>query len=341
MRVSLTETFPLATHTTLGVGGFAEYYTKVSTDEELCTAIAWANEQKKPVTILGGGSNVLVDDAGVRGLVLQLNYTSISYAKVSEDVTFVTVGAGVVLDRLIAELVERQLWGLENLSAIPGTVGAVPIQNVGAYGIEAKDLIETVTAYDIQTHSFVVLTNAECGFAYRDSVFKRDSRTRYVITAVTFRVTPEPLPQITYRDLAVYFESNPTPKIQEVRNAIISIRSNKFPDWNTIGTAGSFFKNPIITAEAFKKLQSQYPGVPGYTQENGYVKVALGWILDHVCHVRGYQEGNIGLYEAQALVLVCTKDATAQEIKNFSQKIIDLVFQKTGIQIEREVTILT
>lgn len=339
MPKNIQQHIALAPYTTLGVGGNAEYFVEVSDEDALREATRWAEVSDIPVTILAGGSNVLVDDDGVKGLVLRPLFSGITYVE-KEDSVLVTVGAGVVLDTLIAELVSKELWGLENLSGIPGTVGAVPIQNVGAYGVEAKDFVHSVYVYDPSVHAMQTLTREACAFGYRDSIFKRAEGKNYIILAVTIMVRRTPQPKLAYKDLQATFTQNDAPRIGDIREAVIAIRSKKFPDWRQVGTAGSFFKNPIIEQYVYKRLSETYPALPGYAVGNDRVKIALGWILDQVCNVRGYTEGNVGLYEAQALVLVCTKGIRAEEIQLFSEKIIEKVFEKTQIRIEREVTLL-
>lgn len=339
MPPGITQNVSLATHTTLGVGGAADYYAPAHTRDELTELVAWARVEGHPITILGGGSNVLVADEGIRGLVIHMCIADIAYRRNGEEV-HVTAGAGVALDALIAELAEKNLWGLENLSAIPGTVGAVPVQNVGAYGVEASDVIHSVCVYDITNDIVTTLTNSVCAFAYRDSIFKKEIGKKYIILSVTFIVSESGTPKIAYKDLKTFFETHDSAPVRvlDVRNAVIAIRSKKFPDWHIMGTAGSFFKNPIITQEAYNTLMVKYPEIPGFLTDGGMVKIALGWVLDHVCGMRGVWIGNVGLYEHQALVLVCTKNASAAEVKNFSQKIIDMVLEKTNIIVEREVT---
>lgn len=331
---------PLAGYTTLGIGGRAEYLAEVTNLHELHEVVLWAKENTIPVTILGGGSNVLVRDEGVKGVVIQIRFTEVTYTKKDEEYMYVTTGAGIVLDELVAELVSKNLWGLENLSGIPGTVGAVPIQNVGAYGVEACECIHTVTVYDTETHTTLEFTNDACVFSYRDSIFKHESGKRYIVVAVTFLVSSTPNPKLGYKDIKSFFGKDTPSSIGEIREAIIAIRSKKFPDWKTVGTAGSFFKNPIIPKNQFEELKTLYPLVPGYVVQGNQVKVSLGWILDHVCNMRGIRKGQVGLYEKQALVLVCDKGSSANEVQSFSESIIREVFQKTKIIIEREVTIL-
>lgn len=331
---------PLAPYTTLGVGGSAEFFAEVHTNAELESVVGWAKQAQHTITLLGAGSNVLVRNSGVRGLVLRPIFMDIVHETKGTEV-LVTAGAGVLLDTLIAELVSKQFWGLENLSAIPGTVGAVPVQNVGAYGVEAKDLIHTVTVFDTEMMRTRTLSNAECQFGYRDSIFKQKEGASLIILAVTFTVSTYPSPRLTYKDIQSFFRASSAPSLEEIRSAIVQIRSGKFPDWKTVGTAGSFFKNPIIERSLFERLQNEFPQIPGYPCGDTKIKVSLGWILDVVCHLRGYSEGGISLFERQALVLVCEKGTSADAVEKFSQKIIELVFAETGIDIEREVTILS
>jgi UDP-N-acetylmuramate dehydrogenase len=264
-----------------------------------------------------------------------MDLKGVAYDCKSEDVR-VTVGAGVALDTLIDEVVERGMWGLENLSAIPGSVGAVPVQNVGAYGVEASDVIHEVYAYDCSTHEEVVLTRDACRFGYRDSLFKQNEGKRYIITAVVFRLSRIPSPHLGYKDLAVRFPTGDMPTLSTIRDAVIEIRKEKFPDWHTVGTAGSFFKNPVITRAHYAELCERYPELPGFPYAGG-IKIPLGWILDRVLNLRGYREGSVGLYEKQALVLVHHGGGTANEIYAFSERIITRVYEATGVQVEREV----
>jgi UDP-N-acetylmuramate dehydrogenase len=330
----------LAPHTTLGIGGKAEHFVAVTNDVELRGALRWARERSERVTVLGGGSNVLVSDVGVQGLVIRIECGGVTYEEVGEEQVRVTVGAGVALDALVDELVTRGVWGLENLSAIPGTVGATPIQNVGAYGVEVKDVIESVEVFDRETDALRTLTNAECAFGYRDSIFKHGGAERYIVLHVTFMLSRTPRPNIGYKDLIARFGENAQPTLRDIRDALIAIRTDKFPNWNVLGTAGSFFKNPVMSGSAYAELQARYPDMPGFAQSDGAVKVPLGWILDHVLMKKGYREGNVGLYEKQALVLVNYGGATCDEVVQFSDSIIRAVKKTTGIDVEREVRLL-
>lgn len=334
----IEENILLAPYTTLGVGGCAQYFANIESEEMLHEVVLWAEERTLPITVLGGGSNVLIPDAGVEGVVLHMSLARCEYDE-RDDFVYATVGAGVILDTLVDELVSRGLWGLENLSAIPGTVGATPVQNVGAYGVEVKDVIHEVRVYDRRSHTFLTLTNDACEFGYRDSLFKREGGKQYIVVRVTFRTSRTPHRVLGYKDLRERF-GDTEPTLADVRAAVIEIRSQKFPDWHTLGTAGSFFKNPSVSQSEYEALSAQYPQLPGYVQADGTVKLSLGWILDHVLHYKGYRVEHVGLYAQQALVLVNHGGASSDEIKKFSQSVIDAVFDATHVIIEREVVLV-
>jgi len=332
----ITKSEPLAPHTTLKVGGRAEYFTTVSSKEELVASVAQAHENNWPLHILGGGSNVLVSDSGVTGLVIKNAMKGVSPQYVGETVEL-TVGAGEVLDEVVAHTVARGWWGIENLSHIPGTVGATPVQNVGAYGVEVKDIITQVEVFDCTTLEFKTLSNAECMFAYRHSLFKTELGQKYIVTSVTFALSLTPKPVLSYKDLNARF-ADVEPSQSDIRQAVIEIRSKKFPNWNEVGTAGSFFKNPIITKDAYHELLKRYPELPGFNVNDTEVKLPLGWVLDRVLRVRGVRVGNVGTYEGQALVIVNEGGATAKEIETFANTIVKQVENAIDVVIEWEVT---
>jgi len=332
---SVEEKVALAPRTTLKVGGAAEYFAAVTSTEELQKVLLWATANNVPVRVLGGGSNILVPDEGVPGLVIHIAIGSQTVQEELDEV-LVTYGAGFNFDECVAETVAKNWWGLENLSHIPGTVGATPIQNVGAYGVEVADVIENVTAYDTRDKKSVIIMNDECGFAYRNSRFKSIDAGRYIVTHVTFRLSKQPKPVTSYKDVQhLSGETNLSP--QTVRQTVIAIRAQKFPDWTTVGTAGSFFKNPIVSKEVADELKITNPELPIYPVDATTAKLSLGFILDKICHLRGHAIGKVGLYEAQALVLVASAGATAKEIDEFANQVAQSVYEKTGVVVEREV----
>jgi len=230
---------------------------------------------------------------------------------------------------------------MENLSLIPGTVGAAPVQYIGAYGAEAKDTIESVRVIDSATGKSRVLSSAECAFGYRDSLFKGPEGEGLIIVSVTFRLSLLPRPNLSYKDVREYLAARnvPEPTLTEIRQAVISIRQSKFPDLSLFGTAGSFWKNPIISAEAFAELKKAYPLIPSYPAGER-VKVPLAWILDVVCGLKGHARGRVHLFRNQPLVLTVEIGATAAEVDAFAREIEATVRGKTGIIIEREVNSL-
>ncbi len=327
----------LAPYTTFQIGGKAEYFAIAKSIPELQELVAWADAKQIPILVLGSGSNVLINDTGLSRLVIKLEQSGITYEKMDET-TLVTVAAGVVFDDLVQETISRELWGLENLSHIPGTVGATPIQNVGAYGVDVSSLITLVTVLDIEKNSLQTFSNERCQFGYRHSIFKTDLGKKYIVVSVTFSLSSVKQPRLEYKDLRNYFVENSSPTLRELREAVIAIRSQKFPDWKAVGTAGSFFKNPIIRRDHFDTLLAAYPELPGYVLSDSEVKVPLGWILDKVCNLKGYRLGQVGTYEGQSLVIVNYGGATFNDVKNFADYISEKVFEATQIKIEWEVT---
>jgi UDP-N-acetylmuramate dehydrogenase len=320
------------------VGGSARYFAKVTTIAELEESIHFAQNNDLPVFVLGGGSNVLVPDEGFSGLVVLISIPGREYSVEETTVTLVC-GAGEVFDEVVAETVALGYWGLENLSHIPGTVGATPVQNVGAYGVEVADLIISVTVYDCVLHQVRELTAEDCAFAYRDSLFKQVAGQSLIVLRVTFSLSITPQPRLTYADLEV-LKAETDLSVETVRQTIIKIRAAKFPDWHTVGTAGSFFKNPIIPIPQAELLQAKYPQLAVYPVTATTAKVPLGFILDKVCGLRGIRIGNVGLYEAQALVLVAYQPVTAAMIDEFADMVVEKVYSTTAISIEREVQTL-
>ncbi len=329
--MKIQENVALSAYTTFKIGGPARFFCIIEKEADIPEAVAFAKEKGVPFMAIGGGSNLLFADSGFPGLVIH-----IAIKGILEKGNMIVANAGEDWDGFVRHTVENGFHGLENLSFIPGTVGAAPVQNVGAYGVDASSLIESVRAYDVQSSRFVDLSNAECGFAYRDSMFKH-AKGRYIVASVTFKLSKDAPVNIEYRDLANHFAGKPLPTVSEVRDAVITIRTAKLPDWRSWGTAGSFFKNPIITADTFVELKKRYPELPGYPEPDGRVKVSLAWILDKLCDARGLCMGNACTYERQALVIVAMPGASAVEVVALADELMKRVKGKTGIDIEGEV----
>ena len=289
--------------------------------------------------VLSGGNNILFTQ-DVDALLITPCDTRIEILAESESSVRVKVGAGVEWDDLVAWAVERELWGIENLSLIPGKAGAAPVQNIGAYGVEAKDVIRNVEMYFVEGGNFITLAADHCAFGYRESVFKHTLKGRVIITAIEIELSKTANPRLGYGDVVREVEARGGATLANIRDAICSIRRSKLPDTAVLGNAGSFFKNPIVESEVAERLRSEYPDMPSYpTQEEGKVKLAAGWLIDKA-GLKGAKEGNVGVHERQALVLVNLGGATGGEVIAFAHKVVATVREKFGIEISPEVNIL-
>ncbi len=338
--MTIEENILLAPYTTFKIGGPARFFIRVSTVDELSIALHFAEKKSLPVFILGGGSNILVSDAGFRGLVIKMEIMGIEYMEGKEGVTEVVVGAGETWDTVVADTVERGLHGLENLSFIPGTAGAAPVQNIGAYGVEAKDTIVWVETVDSESGGLKRFSNDECHFSYRNSFFKTGEGKKYAITRVAFGLSPIRPLVITYKDIQTYMTEQGLQALsqKEIRDLVINIRRRKLPDWTTVGTAGSFFKNPVIGKTLYEKLIKEFPGIPSFpTEKADEVKVSAAWLLDHIGGFKGVSRGAVGVYQNQALVIVNEGSATSADVDALADDMKKTIFEKTGIELEREV----
>ncbi|MDP3962494.1 MAG: UDP-N-acetylmuramate dehydrogenase [bacterium] len=319
--------------TTFKIGGNAQFFCIIEKEEDIVEAVKFAKENNLRFFVLGGGSNILVSDKGFGGLVMKMEMKGIDF-----NGGVVSVKAGEDWDNFVGETVSRDLYGLENLSLIPGTCGAAPVQNIGAYGSEVKDTIVSVRALDSKKMEFRDFSNPDCEFEYRNSLFKREAG-RYVISSVIFNLKKNGEVNTDYKDIAEYFllKGIMRPSLKDVREAVVHIRTNKLPDVKVLGTAGSFFKNPILAHGQANELKKRFPELPVYPFSDENVKVSLAWILDHVCGFKGATKGNVGTYKNQALVLVNNGGATANEIKSFAHELARAVQEKTGIEVEAEI----
>lgn len=288
--------------------------------------------------VLGGGSNILLT-GDFDGTILHPAGRQI--AVVSDDGTRVCVraDAGVVWDEMVAWYTDSGLWGAENLSYIPGSVGAAPVQNIGAYGVEAKDIIESVEMYDVRSGKMLTLAAGHCGFGYRDSVFKRELKGRVVITAVNFTLSRTPAPRLGYGDLQRHVEAAGDATLGNIRGAVTAIRRQKLPEPSEMGNAGSFFKNPVVCSQVADALRGEYPDMPLYpAPQPGCVKLAAGWLIDR-CGWKGRTLGRAGVHARQALVLVNRGGATGEEVLELARRIREDVHGRFGVEIEMEVNV--
>ena len=288
--------------------------------------------------VLSGGNNVLFTE-DYDGLLLTPVARQITILEERGETIRVRAEAGVEWDDLVEWAVERGLWGVENLSLIPGKAGAAPVQNIGAYGCEAADTIRRVEMFCVETATMLTLDAAHCGFGYRESVFKHALKGRVVITAIELELSRTPRPRLGYGDVEREVEARGGATLRNIREAVCAIRRSKLPDPAVLGNAGSFFKNPVVEAPVAEALLAEYPDMPHYPAPEGRVKLAAGWLIDRA-GMKGHREGNVGVHERQALVLVNYGGATGGEVIAFAHRIRQRVRERFGIEIDTEVNIL-
>ena len=345
MKALIQENVPLAPLTTFGIGGPARYFIDAPDEQTVLEAIHWAKEKDLPVFVLGGGSNLLVADAGFPGLVVRIGIRGVQLAS-ENGKTVVHAGAGEDWDPLVALCVEKNLSGIECLSGIPGSVGGTPVQNVGAYGQEISEVLVNVRAYDRSADRIVELSRDECGFAYRTSRFNTTAKDRYAVLHVIYALATNGRAAILYPELQREFEGKTAePTLAEVRDAVRRIRGRKAmllvegdPDCRS---AGSFFKNPIVTEQKFAELQSiAGPGVPRYPTSGGKVKTAAAWLIEHAGFCKGYSLGPVGLSTKHTLALVNKGGATAADVVRLAKHIRAGVRDRFGIEFVPEPVLL-
>ncbi|OGM25430.1 UDP-N-acetylenolpyruvoylglucosamine reductase [Candidatus Woesebacteria bacterium RIFCSPHIGHO2_01_FULL_39_32] len=338
-KLLIKENIPLKNLTTFHVGGLASYFAEVNNKEELTEVVGFAKSKNIPIFILGGGSDILMSDEGFPGLVLRYKDTSISFKVVNNDV-LVTAGAGLIWDGLVKVCVEKGLQGIECLSGIPGSVGASPIQNIGAYGQELKDTFVSLTAYDLRKAKFVTLDKKSCRFSYRESIFKDpQQKGRYIILGLTLRLKKDAKPSLIYESLTSYLSDKNinSPTIREVREAILTLRGRKLEDPKVIGNAGSFFKNPMVERPILTEIQKDFPEVPFHEVADRKVKLFAGWLIEK-SGWKGKRYKNASVSERNALVIMNPEGrATAREVKELADKISSAVEKKFKIELEPEV----
>ena len=329
----------LTTYNTFGIQVFAEEFSCFDSLETLHDILS--QHTQKPLLILGGGSNILFTK-DFDGLVLRNEIMGKTIVSENEDDIRVKVGAGENWHQFVVYCIENNWGGIENLSLIPGNVGASPMQNIGAYGIEIKDVFHELEAYHIPTGELKVFSHEECAFGYRESVFKRALNGQYVIVNVTFKLKKRNhVLKTSYGDIEGELKAKniTSPTIRDVSNAVIAIRQSKLPDPKEIGNAGSFFKNPIVGKSILENIKKTYPNVPSYPVDNNHVKLPAGWLID-TAGWKGKRIDNHGVHAKQALVLVNYNDAKGQQIYDLSTAILKDIYERFGVELEREVNIL-
>jgi UDP-N-acetylmuramate dehydrogenase len=337
MQEPLTDV-SLKDYSTMRLGGPAKYLMDITTPSQIGQALDWAQAQNLPVVMIGGGSNIIWPDSGYPGLVL-VNKIAGYELQDQGDHGFITVGAGENWDSVVRRSVEAGLSGIEGLSLIPGTTGATPIQNVGAYGTEIAKSLVCVQAYDRTEKKMLVLDKTDCGFGYRTSRFKTTDKGRFFITSITLSLTKTPPFPPFYATVANYLEQNKIsrPTSLQIREAVIAIRSSKLPDPAVVANCGSFFHNPVIPMFQFEELREKYPSIAHWQTDDGEAKVSAGWMLEKL-GLKGYHEPNTGMaiWDKQALVFVNEKATSTAQLLAFRDAIAASVKKKFGIDLVQE-----
>jgi UDP-N-acetylmuramate dehydrogenase len=323
---------------TFGISAFADEFTTFASIEELRNVVA--ENKEKQLLILGGGSNILLTK-DVHALVLRNEIKGIDVISEDENHAYVKAGAGEVWHEFVLKCIDLNLGGIENMSLIPGSVGASPMQNIGAYGVEIKDIFHSLEAFHLASGEIHIFDLDQCEFGYRESVFKRKLKGQYVIVSVTFRLNKKHSINKAYGAIETELKSRgiDNPSIRDISDAVIAIRRSKLPDPAKIGNAGSFFKNPVVDLSVLEKIKIDYPDVPNYPAEVGKCKLAAGWLIEKAGW-KGYTEGSFGVHKLQALVLVNYGGSTGDQIFELSGRIIKDIEEKFGVTLEREVNIL-
>lgn len=340
--MQIHENLSLRQYNTFGIDVKAKLFADFNSVTQLQEVLQYVHHHSPriPRMILGGGSNVLFTQ-DVHALVLKNGITGIELVKEDEQFVYVKVGAGVNWHSFVLHCVQQGWAGIENLSLIPGNAGASPMQNIGAYGVEIKDVFEELEAYHLNDKTVVNFSASDCAFGYRESVFKRTYKGQFVILTVTYRLRKNPIFQTSYGAVNEELEKMGVKElsIAAISQAVINIRSSKLPDPKQIGNAGSFFKNPSISKEQCDQLKNEFAQLVAYSNADGSMKLAAGWLIEQ-CGWKGYRKGDAGCHAKQALVLVNYGAATGKEIYDLSEEILQSVKVKFGVELEREVNII-
>lgn len=338
-HMKIFSSYSLKNLNTFHINTDSKYFAEVASLSELIDAKRFAEEKKLRTQLIGGGSNILFTQRNFDGLIIHNRIMGFDTEDLDENYMLVTAGAGEKWDDLVNFCVVNGWGGIENLSYIPGTAGAAPIQNIGAYGAELQDIFHKLTAYDTVQNVCREFSPAECTFGYRDSVFKKMTG-RYYIISITLRLRKKPVYNIDYGAVGEEISKNgESVNLSSIRNAIIKIRKRKLPDPDAIGNGGSFYKNPVIHHKLFSEVQSKHPAIPYYQSGTEKYKIPAAWLIEQAGW-KGYRKGDAGVHQNHALVLVNYGNASGNEVYELSEEIKESVFIKFGINLETEVNIL-
>lgn len=330
------ENVSFATITTFKAGGVVRYVVTVASEDDVKLAVEFARTKGLRCIPLGGGSNMLGQDGVLNVVCIKVGMQTIV---ADEARATLTVAAGAIWNDVVTAAADRNWWGIENLSSIPGTMGGAVVQNIGAYGAVLADSLVSVRAFDTTSMRVVECMRDECAFGYRTSMFKQNA-DQYVILSVTLALSNIAKPNVEYKDLRTVFGTRTDVTVHEVRTAVDQIRATKFPPLSEFGTAGSFFLNPVVSEVEAARLQKVYPSMPVFALPEGGVKIPLGWFFEHVLKLKGFRDGAVEAWRNQALVIVAHDGATATDVKTFAQKIIARADSELKIKITPEVRLL-
>jgi UDP-N-acetylmuramate dehydrogenase len=338
--VNIQQNFSLKNFNTFGIDARCDFFAKIFSVDDLKKIIADERFRLLPKMMLGGGSNILFTQ-DFHGLLIKNSISGMDVVKENEEHVWLKAGGGEVWHNVVLFAINNNWGGIENLSLIPGLTGAAPMQNIGAYGVELESVFDSLEAIDMQTGATKIFEKADCGFGYRESVFKKEAKGKYCIVSVTLRLNKKPVLNTSYGAIQDTLKSmNITqPDIKSVSDAVIAIRTSKLPDPKVLGNAGSFFKNPEIPKEQFESLKEKFPSIPNFPAANNLIKIPAAWLIEQ-CGWKGRRAGNTGSHAQQALVLVNYGNATGDEIKQLAEHIQQSVREKFGIELMAEVNMV-
>ena len=338
--MEILENYSLKEHNTFGIDAKCNYYVSIRNEDEIVELVNSDIFKNNKIFILGGGSNILFAD-DFKGLVIDVNIRGIKIIDSEDDFVIIEAGAGEYWDDFVTLCLNNKFYGLENLTLIPGKVGAAPVQNIGAYGVEQKDYFHSLSGYNLETNKFDSLDYEECKFSYRDSVFKYELKNKFIITQVRYKLNKKEKLNLSYKELSneITKFNIEKPGAKLVYDTVRRLRTSKLPDYRLFGNAGSFFKNPIITIDKFKSLKEKFPEIKSFNIADDKVKVPAGWLIEQ-CGWKGKREGNCGVSDKHALILVNYGNATGNDILELSMKINNSVKDKFDIELEKEVLII-
>lgn len=326
----------LRKHNTFGINASTSWFISYDSEDDLYRILSDEYFQECRYIHIGEGSNLLFL-TNFRGIILRSNIQGIEHIQEDSKEVILRIGAGVIWDDIVDYCVKQELYGIQNLSLIPGQVGAAAIQNIGAYGVEIEQVIHSVEAIHRRSKEKKIFYHDDCQYSYRHSIFKSEGYEDWIITHVNLRLQREATLNTSYADIESYFASKQTsPTLQSLREAIIEIRQSKLPNTSVLGNAGSFFMNPVVSEKKAKQLKEEYPQLPTYPSTNNSVKLAAGWLIEQ-CGFKGYRDGDAGVYEKQALILVNHGEATGSDVARLATEIQKAVFSKFGVELSPEV----